>query len=184
MKKLYPFLVGMTLVSLGSIISSGSVAQVKPSNQSNVLTQPIVQAQSTTTSPTSATCPLPTGIAVTFLRSECRAVVLAAPKTYYRYYSTDANKFGRYLTTDRYERNIDVIKNLALKQEWGNQATMMLTVTVPSGTTVFEGIVAPQDPQSCYGGGGQQTFIEDSKNPNLVWSSGTSMKKVEPFQCP
>lgn len=181
MKQLYPFLAGMVLVSLGSW-SSSTVAQVKPSNQSAQATPATLQAQATTTEPV-ASCPLSADIAITFLESKCRAIVLAAPKTYYRYYSTDSNKFGRYLTTDRYERNVDAIRKLALKQSWGNQATMMLTVTVPAGTKVFEGTVAPQDPASCYGGGGQQTFIENTRDPNLVWSPGSPMQ-VEPFQCP
>lgn len=181
MKKLYLFLAGMALVSLGSG-SGATVTHGQSSRQSDRPTQPIVQAQETTTEPVSS-CPLSADIAVTFLESKCRAVVLTTPKTYYRYYSTDSNKYGRYLTSDRYERNVDVIKNLALNQAWGNQATMMLTVTVPVGTTVYEGIVAPQDPPSCYGGGGQQTFIQNTRDPNLVWSAGTPMQ-VEPFQCP
>lgn len=184
MKKLYPFLAGMALVSLAGLASS-TVAQVKLSDQpdrSAHPTQSVLQAQVPTTGSESS-CPLPADIAVTFLASKCQAVVLETPRTYYRYYSTDKNKYGRYLTTDRYERNVDVIRNLALNQAWGNQATMMLTVTVPTGTTVYEGIVAPQDPPSCYVGGGQQTFIENTRDPNLVWSAGTPMQ-VETFQCP
>lgn len=161
------------LLSLCCNLSGSSFAQTKPSNQVTL------QAE-TTTAPS---CPLPTEIAVTFLNSECQVVQLQQPRTYYRYYSTDNNKFGRYLTSDRYQKNVEVIQNLALNQEWGNQATMMLTVTVPAGTKVYEGVVAPQDPQSFYPGGGQQTFIENSKDPNLTWSQGTPMQ-VEAFQCP
>jgi hypothetical protein len=187
MKKLYPFLAGMALVSLGGLASS-TVAQVKlsdqTSNRSVHPTQSILQVQaSTTESKPQPACPLSSDIAVTFLGSKCQAVVLEAPRTYYRYYSTDSNKYGRYLTTDRYERNVDAIRKLALNQAWGNQATMMMTVTVPTGTTVYEGIVAAQDPPSCYVGGGQQTFIENTRDPNLVWSAGTPMQ-VEAFQCP
>lgn len=177
MKKFYPLFAGLTLASLGSLLT-GTVAQ-QIANRSAVANQPSVQ---TTTNPVPS-CPLAADIAVTFLNSQCRAVVLKEPKTYYRYYSTDSNRFGRYLTANRYDRNTDVIRNLALNQAWGNQATMMLTVTVPAGTTVYEGIVAPQNPQSCYVGGGQQTFIEDTRDPKLVWSVGTPMKQVEPFQC-
>lgn len=181
MKQLYPFLAGMALVSLGSL-SSASIAQVNLSNQSSLTSQPALQAQTTTTDP-APSCALEASIAVTFLGSRCQEIVLTAPKTYYRYYSTDRNQRGRYLTTDLYDRNVDVIRNLALNQSWGNAATMRIMVTVPSGTTVYEGIVAPQEPASCYTGGGQQTFIRDSTNPALLWSSGTPMQ-VEPFQCP
>ncbi|WP_088894395.1 hypothetical protein [Leptolyngbya ohadii] len=191
MKKLYPFLAGLTLLSLGSF-SGGSAAQGtlanhasnlsnNPSNPSLRSSQPRLQAQTPTE--ISPTCPLRVDIAATFLRSECHKVVLTEPRTYYRYYSSDGNRYGRYLTTDRYDRNVDVIRNLALNQARGNQATLMMTVTVPAGTAVYKGIVAPQDPASCYVGGGQQTFIENTRDPNLVWSSGTPIQ-VEPFQCP
>lgn len=181
MKQLYPFLAGMALVSLGSLSSIGT-AQADLSNRSTLAGQPALQAQATTTAP-APSCPLDASIAVTFLGSRCQEIVLTAPKTYYRYYSTDRNQRGRYLTTDLYERNVDVIRKLALNQSWGNAATMRITVTVPSGTTVYEGIVAPQEPASCYVGGGQQTFITNSTDPALVWSPGTPMQ-VEPFQCP
>jgi hypothetical protein len=128
-------------------------------------------------------CTLPTEIAVTFLDSKCEAVTLKQPTTFYRYYSSDSNKYGRYLTTDKYKNNVDVIKNLALNQAWGNQATMRLKVTIPAGTTVYQGIVAPQTPASCYPGGGQQTFIQDSKDPNIKWSEGKKMT-VQKFTCP
>jgi hypothetical protein len=58
-----------------------------------------------------------------------------------------------------------------------------VTVTLPAGTTVYQGIVAPQNPASCYPGGGQQTFIKDSRDPNIKWSEGESIT-VEPFSCP
>ncbi|AUS99261.1 hypothetical protein CLI64_01995 [Nostoc sp. CENA543] len=131
----------------------------------------------------SPTCPLPSEIAVTFLDSKCEAVTLKQPRTFYRYYSSDSNKYGRYLTTDKYKNNLDVIRKLALNQAWGNQATMRLKVTIPAGTTVYQGIVAPQTPASCYPGGGQQTFIKDSKDPNIKWSEGKSMTVTE-FTCP
>lgn len=181
MKKLYAFLAGATLVSFGSV-ASGSVAQMILQS-SSVPTQPTLQTQATPRPTPSPTCSLQANIAITFKDSQCREITLAAPKTYYRYYSGDNNRFGRYLSTDLYVRNVDAIRNLALKQEWGNHATMRLTVTVPAGTKVYEGVVAPQDPASCYVGGGQQTFIENTRDPNLVWSAGTPMQ-VETFQCP
>lgn len=174
MEKVYSILTGLTLFSLTSLSTSSPV-------QHQSVTQLIPQTQQTTVS--QSDCPLPANIAVTFLGSKCREVLLQEPRAYYRYYSSSTNKFGRYLTTDRYTSNVQIIRNLALKQEWGNQATMMLTVTVPAGTKVYEGIVAPQIPASCYPGGGQQTFIENSKDPNLKWSEGTPVQ-VEPFQCP
>ncbi len=105
------------------------------------------------------------------------------PQTFFRYYSSETNKKGRFLTTDQYQSNVDVIKNLALNQTWGNKAEKMLSITLPAGTIVYQGIVAPQNPASCYPGGGQQTFIEDSKAPNLFWTEGPALT-VQSFTCP
>jgi hypothetical protein len=132
-----------------------------------------------------AFCPLDANIAATFEDSKCEAVTLEQPQTFYRYYSSSSNKYGRYLTTDKYTTNVDVINNLALNQDWGNQATMMLEVTVPAGTTVYEGIVAPQiSPLTLcyYPGGSQQTFIMDSRDPNIKWSEVGNLT-VKDFTC-
>jgi hypothetical protein len=130
-------------------------------------------------------CPLSADIAVTFLNSECKEVVLDKPQNFYRYFGNNVSKYGRYLTSDQYKTNVEVIRNLALDQSWQppNPANMKVTVTLPVGTTVYQGIVAPQNPASCYPGGGQQTFIKDSRDPNIKWSEGESIT-VEPFSCP
>jgi hypothetical protein len=134
--------------------------------------------------PTATTaCPLPANVAVTFLESKCTRVVLKEPTTFYRYFSSDSNRYGRYLTADRLTVNTEVIRSLALNQEWGNQATRSLSVTVPAGTAVYQGVVAPQTPSSCYPGGGQQTFIENSKDPQITWVEGPPLT-VQPFSCP
>jgi len=109
--------------------------------------------------------------------------VLTQPQTFYRHFSNDGNRYGRYLTTDRFSVNTDVIRALALNQEWGNQATRTLFVTLPAGTTVFQGVAAPQTPSACYPGGGQQTFIENSKDPQIVWVEGPP-PTVKTFSCP
>lgn len=129
-----------------------------------------------------AACPLPETIAATFKDGKCTKVVLSEPQTFVRYYHADTNKKGRYLTTDRYQLNVDVIRNLALNQDWGNRAERMVMVTVPAGTAVFQGVVAPVNPVSCYPGGGQQTFIENSKDPALVWADGPALT-LQPFSC-
>ncbi len=128
-------------------------------------------------------CPLPKDIAVTFLDSKCKKVKLLMPQTFFRYYSNETNKKGRYLTTEQYQTNVDVIKNLALKQEWGNKAEKMMSLTLPAGAIIYEGIVAPQTPISCYSGGGRQTFIEDSKDLNLFWTEGPVLT-LQSFKCP
>ncbi len=144
---------------------------------------PFFKVSPALTQETSASCPLPQEIAVTFLDSKCEEIKLTAPQSFYRYYSQDSMRYGRYLTTDRFTKNVDVIRNLALKQEWGNKATTMITVTLPAGTTIYKGIVAPQEPTQCYPGMGVQVFIKDTRDPNIQWSAGESIT-VEPFSCP
>ena len=140
------------------------------------------QAQDSTTQ-LAPNCPLPVNLAATFLNSTCTKTVLSKPQTFYRHFSNDSNRYGRYLTTDRFSVNTDVIRGLALNQEWGNQATRTLMVTLPAGTAVFQGVVAPQTPSTCYPGGGQQTFIENSKDPQITWVEGPPLT-VKPFSCP
>lgn len=136
------------------------------------------------TAPATATaCPLPPEIAATFLESKCTRSTLAAPTTFYRYHSTDSNRKGRYLTTDHHTESSQAIRQLALHQNWGNQARRQITVTLPAGTVVYQGTVAPQVPSACYPGGGQQTFIENSKDPAIVWSDGPELT-WQPFSCP
>lgn len=128
-------------------------------------------------------CPLPAEIAVTFLGSKCKKVTLLMPQTFFRYYSNETNKKGRFLTTEQYQTNAEAIRYLALNQAWGNKAEKMLSITLPAGTTVYQGIVASQNPTSCYPGREQQTFIEDSKSPNLFWTEGPILT-LQPFTCP
>ncbi|HIK08075.1 MAG TPA: hypothetical protein IGS40_25895 [Trichormus sp. M33_DOE_039] len=168
----------MKLQSVSVSIGLGILSNLLTVSPSLIFNATQVVAQDLT-----ATCPLPTEIAVTFLDSKCEAVTLKQPQTFYRYYSSNDNKYGRYLTTDKYKTNVDVIRNLALNQAWGNKATIRLKVTLPAGTTVYQGIVAPQTPTSCYPGGGQQTFIQDSKDPNIKWSEGKNLT-VKDFSCP
>lgn len=133
-------------------------------------------------------CPLPAhvepSIAATFLDGKCQKVTLRMPQTFYRYYNADNTlKFDRYFTTNQYQTNAEAIAGLALDQAWGNKAQKMLSVTLPAGTVVYQGLVAPQEPASCYPGGGQQTFIVNSQDPTIQWTDGPDMG-IQPFSCP
>ena len=132
---------------------------------------------------TASTCPLPPEIAATFLQSTCSRSTLTAPQTFYRYFSSDSNRKGRYLSTDQFRDSSEAIRKLALNQAWGNQAKRQLSVTLPAGTVIYQGVVAPQAPSDCYPGGGQQTFIENSKDPAIVWTDGPELGG-QPFSCP
>jgi hypothetical protein len=159
-------------VGLFSSVLAVAVFQYFETNHQSVFAQEVTPS-----------CPLPPDIAITFLGSQCKKVKLQMPQTFFRYYSNENNKKGRFLTTDQYQTNVEVITKLALNQAWGNKAEKMLSITLPAGTIVYEGIVAPQNPSSCYPGGGQQTFIEDSKGSNLFWTEGPTLTS-QPFKCP
>ncbi|QLE54593.1 hypothetical protein [Nostoc sp. TCL26-01] len=132
-------------------------------------------------------CPIPTEyepVVITFLNSRCYKVKLERPRTFYRYYSDEKSNKGRYITTNRYQVNIEAIQNLALNQSWTppNRATKRIRVTLPAGTIVYEGKAAPQEPQKCYPGGGQQTWLENPTDPNIKWSEPEDMI-VQDFSC-
>ncbi len=132
-------------------------------------------------------CNLPEEIAITFLEGNCTERTLEEPEIFYRYYTlnedgTEKYKYGRYLTTDKFDNNTEVIVKLALDQDWGNKANLIETVTLPEGTTVYQGITGPQNPPDCYPGGGQQTFIVDSRDPDIIWSEGQEIE-VTIFNC-
>ena len=109
--------------------------------------------------------------------------MLTKPVTFYRYFSNDGNRYGRYLTTDLFSVNSEAIRSLALKQEWGNKATRILKVTLPAGRAIYQGVAAPQTPSACYPGGAQQTFIEDIKDAKISWVEGPPLTE-ELFSCP
>ena len=128
-------------------------------------------------------CNLPEEIAITFLEGKCKESTLEEPITFYRYYTlnedgTEKYKYGRYLTTDKFDNNGEVIIKLALDQCWGNKANLIETVTSPEVTTVYQGITGPQNPPECYPGGGQQTFIVDSRDPDIIWSEGEQIEQT------
>lgn len=128
----------------------------------------------------SAQCPLPESIAVTFLNSQCTEFTLTQDTKFYRYYDSNSKyQKGRYLTIDNYDSSEEVITKLALNQAWGNDAKYEETVSVPAGTKVYIGIAAPQEPSTCYPGGGHQVFIQDSKDTRIIWSNVSN--EEEPY---
>lgn len=130
-----------------------------------------------------ASCPLSDpNIVVTFLNSECKKVTLTTDQVFYRYYGNSVSKYGRYLTSDQFAKTSEAIKGLALNQAWGNPANKRAKVTLPAGTIIYQGIAAPQTPSDCYPGGAQQTFIENSKDPQIKWEEDGEIT-IDPFCC-
>jgi hypothetical protein len=109
-------------------------------------------------------------------------VKLEKAQDFYRYFGNSVSKYGRYLTSDQYTTNSEAIKKLALNQDWGNPASKKVTVTLPAGMTVYQGIAAPQNPATCYPGGGQQIFIKDSRDATIKWSDGEDVT-IQSFCC-
>ncbi len=122
-------------------------------------------------------------VAKSFKDSNCIEVKLAKATIFYRHHTNDTDQKGRYLSSNQYTTNVDAIKKLALKQEWGNKALKITSVTLAAGTVTYQGIVAPQDPAACYPGGGQQTFIVNSKDASIQWSTSQNLT-VSTFVCP
>ena len=63
-------------------------------------------------------CPLPAEIAVTFLGSKCKKLTLLMPQTFFRYYSNETNKKGRFLTTEQYQISDDNLVEGSRQTGW------------------------------------------------------------------
>lgn len=122
-------------------------------------------------------------VAKSFKDSKCTEVKLTKATTYHRHHTGDNDQKGRYLSSNKYTSNLDAIKNLALRADWGNKATKITSVILPIGTVTYQGIVASQEPSGCYPGGGQQTFIINSKDTAIQWSASQDLI-VKTFTCP
>src|SRR5262245_61468624 len=141
------------------------------------LVLPVVgHAQNANNVPVSVKCPAPSQYVATFQDSICVAVSLRYDLKLTRVFSEDRSKQGHYLTTTPLLSRSYAIRRLALKREWGNLATKQAEATVPMGTTIYIGIVAPQDPQALYPGGAQQTVVEDISG--IVWGPTHSVPKT------
>ena len=88
--------------------------------------------------------PLPQDIANTFRSGTYDEVTLAQPATLYRAYSDPKRKIGPFWTRTKPTGPLQVTIDSALDQNWGNQATNVVTIKVPAGQTIYEGPAAPQ----------------------------------------
>ena len=114
----------------------------------------------------------------TFSGAQVTMNVLGQATTYYRTFSDPVNNVppvvennykGAYLSTQNSFDSTVAIQQLALDQSWyhPNLATMKVNVTVPAGTTIYVGTVAPiyqgvYSPEripTLYPGGVNQTVV-------------------------
>lgn len=97
--------------------------------------------------------------------------VLTEDTTFYRVYSSESSRIGPYMTRTPQNGVMQSQLDLALNPDWGNNATNVELVTVPKGTTIYEGVAAPQTINGGAGnllGGGNQIFI-NRKDLDASW---------------
>jgi hypothetical protein len=83
---------------------------------------------------------------------------------FHRSYSNPPNALGSYWSRNKPSGPLQSIMDNALDRSWGNQATQVISIRVPPGQRIYEGISAPQQGLL---GGGNQVFIQNV-NPSWV----------------
>jgi len=89
--------------------------------------------------------------------------VLSETTTLYRVHGGAAGELGLYWTRTLPAGPLQSRIDLAMLSAWGNSATRVTTIRVPSGTLIFEGYAAGQGGLV---GGGSQVVIP---NVNPAW---------------
>jgi hypothetical protein len=126
-----------------------------------------------------------------FAGYQCSLETLSQDTIFFRYYSFPSAptiNIGRYLTTDFFNLNSDVIVKLALypfppNPQFQNFAYYREEVLVKANTDIFVGLAGPQPPGnlgSCYAGGAAQYFYAGdnvSNNPSITFSGGVAITK-------
>ncbi len=92
--------------------------------------------------------------------------VLEEDTVMYRVYGGEAGKVGSFLSRTPQSGGLQSQLDLALNPAWGNSTENVIKVIVPKGTTIYEGIAAPQNIYDSLGnvigrlpGGGNQVYI-------------------------
>ncbi|WP_058487108.1 hypothetical protein [Defluviitalea phaphyphila] len=96
-------------------------------------------------------------IANTFRSGTYTKIVTQEEIILYRVYGGKAGELGSYWTRTKSKGPLQSIIDSALDQNWGNTATNVSTIKVPKGTTIYEGVAAPQRGLV---GGGNQVYIK------------------------
>jgi len=100
--------------------------------------------------------PLPAAVANTFRGGSYTATTLSDATTLYRAYGGTAGQLGSYWTRVAPAGPLQATMDLALNPAWGNTAAQVARISVPAGTTIYEGAAAAQ---GALLGGGSQVFI-------------------------
>jgi RHS repeat-associated protein len=106
--------------------------------------------------PTTGAGPLGERIAATFRGGSYTEMVTQEATTLYRAYGGNAEELGSYWTRTAPTGPLQTRIDGALLPKWGNTAESVSRITVPKGTTIYDGFAAPQGNLM---GGGSQVFI-------------------------
>jgi hypothetical protein len=123
--------------------------------------------------------PLSIQDAATFDRLQYRQIRTTETTVLHRNYSSSANRYGRFMSTETFASPAEAIRRLALDQSWygTNQASFVQDVSLPPGLTIYVGRVAPiyqgifrrEARPSLYPGGAPQYLVADTRAPGIVW---------------
>lgn len=110
--------------------------------------------------------PLKEEVANTFNGGTYTERVLTEDTVMYRVNGGKVGGIGSYMSKTPQSGGLQSQLDLALNPDWGNTAENVTKVVVPKGTTIYEGIAAPQNIYDSFGnvigrlpGGGNQVYI-------------------------
>ena len=108
--------------------------------------------------------PLGNQVASTFRSATYTELTTSEATTLYRVYGGNSPQLGPYWTRTAPSGPLQSTIDSALNPAWGNTANNVVTIQVPTGTKIFEGVAAPQGGLL---GGGNQVFIQ-TVNPTWI----------------
>jgi RHS repeat-associated protein len=100
--------------------------------------------------------PLGSKVASTFRSGTYTELISSEATTLYRVWGGKAGELGPYWTRTPPSGPVQSVLDSALNPAWGNTATSVTRIQVPSGVRIYEGVAAPQGGLV---GGGSQVFI-------------------------
>jgi filamentous hemagglutinin len=105
--------------------------------------------------------PLPFDVANTFRSGTYVETITTEPTILYRVYGEGVRELGNYWTTTPPSGPVQSIIDSALDPKWGNTATQVVKIEVPTGVKMYQGYAAQQG--GLVGGGKQVVFPSDIK---------------------
>ncbi len=134
--------IGIFMASLGQSMSARSAMTTTSTVSKSVKWNPI-KGQG----------PLSQSIAETFRSGTYTETVTSETTTLFRVYGGKAGKIGKFWSKTAPKGPLQSTIDSALNSTWGNTANNIVKIRVPAGTTIYEGIAAPQ--RGLVGGGSQ-----------------------------